>query len=351
MVDEAASRHPEASAVSCDGYEMSYGELATRANGVARALVATGLQPHDRVAVLLGKGLDVPITFYGVLAAGGALVPIDPKCPSEQVIRILRATGATHLVSEPRRRAVVRQALTACPETRQVIGLEADDDLPVDATPWSTVADEATDRPPAVRVIDQDPSYILHTSGSTGTPKLILHTHRSAMSFLEWATAEYSLTREDRLSNHSSHHTCFATFDYYAAARAGATTVILTPAVMMMPSSLAALLENERVTVWYSVPTALVQLSLRGCSSPARHSRTSTSAASCGSCPAPASATFTARPRSMCAPTIISRSRASSKTRYRSVRHALTPARWLLTRTWNRCPTERLENCWSEVAP
>jgi amino acid adenylation domain-containing protein len=113
-------------------------------------------------------------------------------------------------------------------------------------------------------VIDQDPSYILHTSGSTGTPKLILHTHRSAMSFLEWATAEYSLTREDRLSNHSSHHTCFATFDYYAAARAGATTVILTPAVMMMPSSLAALLENERVTVWYSVPTALVQLSLRG---------------------------------------------------------------------------------------
>jgi acyl-coenzyme A synthetase/AMP-(fatty) acid ligase len=84
------------------------------------------------------------------------------------------------------------------------------------------------------------------------------------MSFVDWAVAEYSLTSDDRLSNHSSHHTCFATFDYYAAARAGATTIILTPAVLMMPGSLSALLEQERVSVWYSVPTALVQLSLRG---------------------------------------------------------------------------------------
>ncbi len=71
-------------------------------------------------------------------------------------------------------------------------------------------------------VIELDPAYILHTSGSTGQPKLILHTHYSAMSFVEWAASEYALTSDDRLTNHSSHHTCFATFDYYAAAHAGA---------------------------------------------------------------------------------------------------------------------------------
>ena len=84
------------------------------------------------------------------------------------------------------------------------------------------------------------------------------------MSFVELGGGGYAITREDRLTNASSHHTCFATFDYYAAARAGAATVILTPSVLMMPSSLAELLERERVSMWYLVPTALVQLSLRG---------------------------------------------------------------------------------------
>ena len=264
MIDEAALSRPEAPAIRCDGETLSYKELSRQANGMAQVLIGAGLQRGDRVAVLLGKGLNVPVAFYGVLASGGVLVPIDPKSPVEQVVRILKATGATHLVSEPGKRKVVRNALAACPEVAHVVGLEAGDDTSFQCIPWQTVSEEANDRPPAVSMGDLDPSYILHTSGSTGTPKLILHTHRSAMSFVEWAAEEYSLTHADQLSNHSSHHTCFATFDYYAAARAGATTVILTPAVLMMPGSLSALLEQEQISVWYSVPTALVQLSLRG---------------------------------------------------------------------------------------
>ena len=222
------------------------------------------MKKGGRVGVLLPKGLDVPVSFHGVFAAGGVLVPIDPKSPVEQVIRILRATGATHLVSAPEKRGVVRQVLASCPDLAHVIGLEADGEGAVPHVPWTTVDDEADGPSPSVGVIELDPAYILHTSGSTGIPKLILHTHYTAMSFVEWAVAEYGLTSDDRLSNHSSHHTCFATFDFYAAARAGAATVILTPAALMLPASLSAVLEAERVSVWYSVPTALVQLSLRG---------------------------------------------------------------------------------------
>ena len=264
MIEEAALRDPDAPAARCDGQTLTYGELARRANGLARVLLATGLQRRGRVAVLVGKGLNVPVGFYGALAAGGTLVPIDPRSPVEQLVRILRATGATHLVSERAKRDAVVKVLAACPDVAHVIGLEPDEELSVPCVPWGTVLEEADGPPPAVHVIELDPSYVLHTSGSTGLPKLIKHTHHSAMSFLDWAVPEYSLTPEDNLSNHSSHHTCFATFDYYAAARAGATTVILTPSVLMMPGSLSTLLEEERVSVWYSVPTALVQLSLRG---------------------------------------------------------------------------------------
>lgn len=289
LADEAAMRRPEAPAVRCAGETLTWEELARRAHGLARVLLDAGLRPRARVAVLLAKGLDVPVAFHGALAAGGTLVPIDPRSPAEQVVRVLRATGATHLVTEPGRREVAARALAACPGVTHAIGLDgvgldgagldgagldgaaeipaAENPVrsaPLAHLPWSAVAEAACDRPPPVDTIGLDPAYVLHTSGSTGEPKLIQHTHAAAMAFVDWAVAEYALTPDDRITNHSSHHTCFATFDYWATARAGATTVVLPPAVLMMPPSLSRLLEEERISVWYSVPTALVQLSLRG---------------------------------------------------------------------------------------
>ena len=262
MVAEAAERRPEGAAVRCDGEGLAWGELYRRSNGVARVLRDGGMERGERVAVWLSKALEVSVAFYGVLAAGGVLVPIDPRSPVDQVVRILRATGATVLVTDAAHGRATVEVLGQCPEIRRVLGIEADG--VGEAVPWSTVLAEAADTPPDVAVMELDPAYVLHTSGSTGVPKLIQHTHHGAMRFVDWAAEEYGLEPEDRLSNHSSHHTCFATFDYYAAARVGAATVLLTPASLMMPASLAALLERERVSVWYSVPTALVQLSLRG---------------------------------------------------------------------------------------
>ena len=261
---EAAERRPDGEAVRCDGEGLAWAELVRRSHGMAHALRDAGVRRGDRVAVLLAKSLRVPVAFYGVYAAGGALVPIDPKAPRAQIVRILNATGVTHLVTEPGRRASIETLLDACPELGHVLGY--DESLPggVATTSWATIAELASDARPAAQGGGLDTSYIMHTSGSTGEPKLIRHMHSSALAFAEWAAAEYELAPEDRITNHSSHHTCFATFDYYAAARAAATTVILTPAAMMMPVSLAELLEQEAVSVWYSVPTALVQLLLRG---------------------------------------------------------------------------------------
>lgn len=265
MIDDAAARHPQNLAARCGSDDLTYEALLRQRNGLARLLRDTGLQRRARVAVFLGRGVRVPISYYGVLAAGGVLVPIDPKSPVEQVIRILNATRATHLVTEEPKKRLVQHALPYCPDVTQVLGLEqGDEDPPCATASWTNVENEAGDEAPNVPIIGMDPCYVLHTSGSTGIPKLIQHTHDTAMSFVDWAAQEYALTADDRLSNHSSHHTCFATFDYYAAARVGAATIILTPGELMLPASLATTIEREKISVWYSVPTALVQLSLRG---------------------------------------------------------------------------------------
>ncbi len=263
-IQDAAHRQPDAIATRGLGGDRSYQQLVRRSGALARTLLERGLQRQARVAVLLDRGPRVPESFYGVLAAGGALVPIDPRSPAAQIERILEATGATHLVTEPKRAAGLGEIAARCHTLRHVIGV-VDPIGDRSIASWTEVeAAETNDGLPDVPVLELDTAYILHTSGSTGTPKLIRHTHASAMAFVEWAVAAYDLGSEDRLSQHSSHHTCFATFDYYAAARAGASTVLFSPATLKLPGSLSLTIEREAISVWYSVPTALVQLLLRG---------------------------------------------------------------------------------------
>ena len=90
-------------------------------------------------------------------------------------------------------------------------------------------------RCPTAALTEQDLAYILYTSGSTGDPKGIMHTHRSGLSFAEWAAATYGLRAEDRLSNHAPLHFDLSTFDLFAGALAGATTVIIPEAHDQIP--------------------------------------------------------------------------------------------------------------------
>jgi amino acid adenylation domain-containing protein len=129
---------------------------------------------------------------------------------------------------------------------------------------WPDVHAAAADRAPDLPLTEQDLAYILYTSGSTGTPKGIMHTHRSGLSFAVWAAETYGLGPEDRVSNHAPLHFDLSTFDFFATAQAGATTVIVPEAITKLPADLTKLIDRERVSVWYSVPFALIQLLERG---------------------------------------------------------------------------------------
>ncbi|NJL94878.1 MAG: amino acid adenylation domain-containing protein [Anaerolineae bacterium] len=112
--------------------------------------------------------------------------------------------------------------------------------------------------------MQDDLAYIMYTSGSTGQPKGIMHTHASGLSYARTAAATYSLLPEDRLSNHSPLHFDMSTFDYFSGPLAGATTVLIPEAYTLLPASLSQLVQDERLSIWYSVPFALIQLLLRG---------------------------------------------------------------------------------------
>ena len=261
-VDRAAGRDPAHPAIRYGGRTLTYGELAARSNQLAHALVDDGVRRGDRVGIFMPKRLESAIAIHGSMKAGAAYVPLDPAAPAARIAFILRDCGIRHVITEPGRLPVLRQAVGDDP-LDTVLGTPSAEGCARRALTWEDIAASPATLPDT-GTMEQDLAYILYTSGSTGVPKGVMHTHRSALAFAEIAAHTYGLHAGDRLSNHAPLHFDLSTLDYFAGAVAGATTVVIPESHTKLPASLSKLMEDERLTVLYAVPFALIQLLLHG---------------------------------------------------------------------------------------
>jgi amino acid adenylation domain-containing protein len=197
------------------------------------------------------------------MKAGAAYVPLDPFAPPQRIAYVIQNCGIRHLLTAEAKQAQVSEILTEAASLECLVGLQELEDPTLRTFTWDQ-AYSMSGEPLDLHLTEQDLAYILYTSGSTGVPKGIMHTHRSGLSFAEWAADTYDLLASDRLSNHAPLHFDLSTFDFFAGAIAGGTIVIIPEALTKFPANLSKLIEQERITVWYSVPFALIQLMERG---------------------------------------------------------------------------------------
>lgn len=261
LVARRAEETPDHPALRFEGTHLTYGELYARAGRLANALTDDGAQPGDRIGILANKGLDAAVALYGIMMAGGVYVPLDPYAPSSRTEFVMRDCGIRRLVTTPSKAAAVAGLEHAGVGLEAAFGLDGGI---AGRAIGETVIAEHPAAPPVMRTTEQDLCYILYTSGSTGTPKGIMHTHRSALAWAEVSAAVYDLGPNDVISNYAPLHFDLSTLDYFGGARAGATTVIIPEPHTKFPASLAGLLATERLTVFYTVPLALVQLAQPG---------------------------------------------------------------------------------------
>ena len=242
-----AEAHPDHVAVKLDDAVVPYGVLADAAARVAGWLGELGVRPGDRVAVSLPNIPQMPMIYYGILWAGGVVVPMNPLYKSREFAFVLSDADAKAFFAWD---GVGEEASKGAAEA----GVEY---VPVSATEF--VPELMTHEPGAfVDRDDADTAVVLYTSGTTGSPKGAELTHSNMQRNAEISVGLVDTRAEDVLfGGLPLFHSFGQTVGMNAAVLAGATMTLIP---RFDPTKALEILQRDKVTIMLGVPTMYVAL-------------------------------------------------------------------------------------------
>ncbi|MFF5477787.1 amino acid adenylation domain-containing protein [Streptomyces sp. NPDC012935] len=167
-----AARTPDAVAVVGDGQSLTFEQLNTAANQLARHLVELGAGPERIVAFALPPTPDIMTVLLAIQKAGAAYLPLDPAWPQDRIAGMLADASPVAVVSTT---TATPGHPAASPPTACVF-LDTPDTLARLAdTPSSNLTDADRETP----LLPEHPAYVIYTSGSTGRPKAVVVPQRA----------------------------------------------------------------------------------------------------------------------------------------------------------------------------
>ena len=262
LLEDQAMVRADAMAIADHDREWTYGEAAEHRGRLARALLEHGVEPGDRVGIHCKKGFFGFVAMHAIVSLGAIAVPLDPASPPTRLAKICERMEIDVVVCSAAAQSI--ESIHGLRPLRAVIGV-ASELLSDQGCATVATADLVHLDPVAPRAVSEtEPSYIITTSGSTGEPKGIVHSHRSARAYAEMVVETYGLFADDRVSDIAPYHFDISTLALWAVPMAGASNVIVSEPYQLLPASHSQLLEDQRVTFWYSVPFLMQQLVTRG---------------------------------------------------------------------------------------
>ncbi|WP_405858825.1 amino acid adenylation domain-containing protein [Streptomyces sp. NBC_00090] len=240
-LDRYAAEAPGRTALTADGVELSYAEVAAESNRLAHHLRALGVGPDTVVALHAHRSPATVLAVLAVLKAGGAWLPLDPALPAERLAYMARDAHAAVLLSDP---ALSDPALHGLDLTA----------VPLDR-PETWAHHPATAPAP---VADPDHlAYVIYTSGSTGRPKGVQVTRRGMANHLLAKVEDLELTGADSVVQNASMSFDISVWQILVAFVVGGRVRVVDETAAVDPAALFGRTADERITVLEVVPSLL----------------------------------------------------------------------------------------------
>lgn len=240
-----ATEHPNATGLKFMGNDISYAALHGMAAKVAGALRENGIEPGDRVAIILPNVPAFPVVYWGILLAGGTVVPMNPLLKAGEIDYFFSDSGAKiafvwpDFVDEATKGAVnAGTRIITCGPMGPIDGaLEGGEPI---ATP--------------VERDDEDTAIILYTSGTTGRPKGAELTHKNIhLNATRSSTSIQELSRDDVVMG------CLPLFHVFGLVVGLNAATIVGASLAMIPrfdpAEAIKVISTQGVTIMQGVPT------------------------------------------------------------------------------------------------
>ena len=246
--------------------DLSYGELARQTNRFANVLQGLGVGKGDRLFVLAGRIPELYVAVLGALKNGTVVTPLFSAFGPEPIAtRIKLGSGQVLVTTDVLYKRKVKPVREQMPSLRHVLLVAEDgggtsEPGTLDLSTLMAAAPEAFS---TVATLADDPALLHFTSGTTGTPKGALHVHGAVVT--HYATGRYALDLHPQ-----DRYWCTADPGWVTGTSYGIIAPLLHGVTSLIDREefdaerWYSLLEQERITVWYTAPTAIRMLMKAG---------------------------------------------------------------------------------------
>ncbi|MEH1968426.1 non-ribosomal peptide synthetase [Nostoc sp.] len=233
LFEAQVEKTPDAVALIFNNQHLTYRDLNSRANQLARHLQSLGVGTEVLVGICIERSLEMVVALLAILKAGGAYVPLDPGYPQERLAFMLSDTQVSVLLTQ---KELVGKLPT---HTAFVICLDSD---------WNGITKNKKENL-STNFTGDNLAYVMYTSGSTGTPKGVSVIHRGVVRLVK-ETNYAHLTAEEVILQLAPISFDASTFEIWGCLLNGGQLVICPPNTPSLEELGQIIQQYQVTTLW-----------------------------------------------------------------------------------------------------